>query len=148
MAVPVSYATAADLKQCGLPAGALSGVTPADQLAALQKASAIANGYLRDRYTLPLSGDIDPGLVDAVCQIAAYRLMALRGYNPNSGADSLIRQGWVDATEWLKRVANGQVSLAVVQGQPQSLQPDVITEPQRGYEHLGPGTSGTGNWGI
>ena len=143
-----SYATVADLNQCGLPKGALDSIKSADQLAALQKASAIADGYMRDRYTLPLTGDIDPGLVDAVCQIAAYRLMALRGYNPASGADSLIRQGWVDATEWLKRVANGQVSLAVTQSQPQSLQPNVISDCPRGYEHLGPGTSGTGNWGI
>ena len=141
------YASIADLNDCGLPAGALDSIKPVVQQKALDKASALADTYLRDRYTLPLTGPFDPSLIDAVCQVAAYRLMALRGYNPNSGADGLIRQGWVDATEWLKRIANGQAQLLVKQADPVSLQPIVDTQPQRGYEAIGIRVPG-GNWGI
>lgn len=148
-----AYATLQDLEDLGLPGGALDQVLPDVKLRAIEAASAVADGYLRDRYRLPLtadgSGAFDPALTDAVVQIAIYRLMVRRGYNPDPNSpDVFIRQGYVDAVDWLKRVANGQVQLLVKQADPVSLQPVVSTSCPRGYDAIGPGVSGTGNWGL
>jgi phage gp36-like protein len=50
----VLYATLSDFGRLGLPAAALQGVSDADKLAHLESASDIAEGYLRQRYELPL----------------------------------------------------------------------------------------------
>lgn len=151
------YATIDDLMSAGLPSGALSSIDKTAWNQALIRASSYASTYIGCKYTLPLSPPYDPALVDAVCQIAAWRLMNLRGYNPavaGGSADAIIRQGFIDARDWLYRVANGQASLTVVQGTPESLQPDVYTSTQRGIGDLAgngmlsPFVSGTDNGGT
>ena len=149
----MAYATLDDLDECGLPAGALSAIQPTVRQKALDKASAYADGFLRDQATLPLTAPYDPSLVDAVCQIAAWRLLCLRGFNPDNPGDQVIRQGWSDAVAWLTRVANQQVKLKLNQAQPIVPQPDVFSNQQRGYGDLF-GTGGTddpaagSNWGV
>lgn len=128
-----SYATLDDLQSAGLPPGALGTVDLATQQAALVRASRVADTFMRDRYTLPLCCPYDPALVDWVCQIAAYRLMQRRGFNPNGGIDTSIALGYQDAIKSLTRVANGQQQLAVVQAEPASLQPAIGTNVARGY---------------
>lgn len=137
------YATIADLEISGLPPAAFGTLNAIQIQGALDRASAYADTFLGAKYTLPLAGPTstppvayDPSLVDAVCQLAAYRLMALRGYNPDNPGDSVIRQGFEDARSWLIRVANGQARLAVVQAQPESLQPNVSTSEPRGYGYI------------
>lgn len=145
------YATIADLQVSGLPAAAFGGSTagnPITQNAALTRASALADTYLRDRYHLPLAEPYDAALIDAVCQIASYRLMTLRGYNPDSGADRVIRQGYDDAIEWLTRVARGQATLDVREATPPAEQPAIITSEPVGFGALGPFVNGSGNWGL
>ena len=90
---------------------------------------------------------IDPALIDAVCQIAAWRLMTLRGFNPSNPSDPVIRQGYDDANEFLRRIANGQAQLCVTQTQPASLQPQVTSDPGRGLDYspsnlIGPNSIG------
>lgn len=138
-----SYATLEDFSISGLPEKAYASVPRATVQRILQRASAFADTFLADRYHLPLSCSCggqcgyDPSLVDAVCAIAAYRVLVLRGYDPNLGADLVIRQGYDDAVATLKRVANGQQSLRVCQSTPESLQPDVGSNSPRGYGTLG-----------
>lgn len=132
-----SYATIDDLDSAGIPPAALAGIALADKQAALVRASRVADTFLRDRYTLPLCCPFDPALVDWVVQIAAYRLMQRRGFNPNGGIDASIVLGYQDAVKSLTRVANGQQQLAVTQSQPESLQPELGTNVSRGYG--GPG---------
>ncbi len=159
---PQTYATLEDLELV-LPAKAYGSVTAQQRLKALQRASAYADAFLRDRYALPLrcscgcSCGFDPSLVDAVCELASYRIVCLRGYNPDLGGDQVIRQGWADAVDFLKRVANGQAQLKVCQSNPPSLQPEVGTNPARGYGSfdLSPGTQDLpvvgglgGGWGT
>lgn len=146
------YATVEDLEISGIPLSAFGRLSAGIQIQAiLDNASAYADTFLRCKYTLPLAGPTssppvayDPALVDAVCQIAAYRAMKLRGYNPDNPGDSSFRMGFEDAYAWLTRIANGQAVLNVVQAQPESLQPNVSTSEPRGYGYIG----GNGIGGI
>jgi phage gp36-like protein len=151
------YATIEDFMNAGLPTGALSSLDKSTWNQALIRASSYADSFIGDKYTLPLGRPYPPSLVDAVCQIAAWRLMCLRGYNPavaGGSADAIIRQGYLDARDWLVRVANGQAALTVIQAVPESLQPDVTSNTPRGYGDLtGNGTvsnfvPGSNNWGT
>ncbi len=151
------YASIEDFLNAGLPTGALASIDKSIWNQALIRASAFADTFIGCKYTLPLGRPYDPSLVDAVCQIAAWRLMSLRGYNPavsGGSSDALIRQGFLDARQWLYEVSNGRAALTVVQATPESLQPDVYTSTQRGIGDLaGGGTlsnfvSGTDNWGT
>lgn len=151
------YATIEDFQNLGLPGPALSSVDKSTWVQALITASAYADSFLGDKYTLPLGRPYPPSLVDAVCQVASWYLMRRRGYNPavaGGSSDAIIRQGYLDATAWLVRVANGQAALTVVQAVPESLQPDVVTNTPRGYGDLtGNGTvsnfiPGGNNWGT
>lgn len=131
-----SYATLDDLRSAGLPPGALDRVALTDQQAALVRASRFADMHLADRYTMPLTAPYDPALVDLVCQVASYRLLTLRGFNPNGAIDASIRMAYDDACKALQRIANGQLVLSVTQAFPASNQPDLSTSPDRGYGGL------------
>lgn len=134
--VTQSYATIADLESAGLPPGALASVPYDVQMKALERASRVADTYLRDRYTLPLACPIDQSLVDAVVQIAAWRLMSRRGFDPNSPGDATIRVNYEDAVKWLTRIANGQAQICVTQSHPVSYQPQVGSSSPRGWGGL------------
>lgn len=105
----MAYATRTQLGQFGIRAAALAGIPTGDQDAALEAASDLADSYLRSRFTLPLTVWQDD-LRRAVCSIAAYDLLSSRGYNPDAGADTNVRQRYEDAIRWLERVAAGQVT--------------------------------------
>ncbi len=133
----VMYGNLDDLSSAGIPAAALASISNADKQKALVRASNIASTFLRDRYTLPLSCPYDPALVQWVCWIAVYLLMSTRGFNPNQGIDQIVVMNYKEALDSLKRVANGQQQLCVRQAIPASAQPDVATNPSRGYGGLG-----------
>jgi len=105
----MTYATQNDLFRLGLPEGALRGVSPSTIEDALEAASRLADSYLRARYALPLTA-WDEALTRAVAAIAAYDLMAVRGYDPARGADEVLRLRYEDAIRWLERVAAGGAS--------------------------------------
>jgi phage gp36-like protein len=149
------YASIDDLTQAGLPAGALASLDKRTWNQALIRASSLAASRIGCKYTLPLAAPFDPALVDAVCQIAAWRLLCLRGFNPSNPGDQVVRQGYLDADEWLTKVANGQAQIQVVtQATPESLQPDTYSNTPRGYGDLaGSGqvvnyVPGAENWGT
>lgn len=99
----MAYATIADLLIYGMPSQAIGQLTTAQQQGAVDNASAMADSYLRGRYKLPLTS-YGIELTEAVCKIAAYNLLQLRGYNPASGADVNIRIRYDDAIVWLNKV--------------------------------------------
>ncbi len=148
------YATIDDFIQSGLGLDALESINKSTWNQMLIKASSVAATYIGNKYTLPLSAPFDPALVDAVCQIAAWRLLCLRGFNPSNAGDQVIRQGFLDARDWLTRVSNGQAQIqTITQAVPESLQPDVFTSTPRGYGDITgsgvlnqPAVDGTGNW--
>lgn len=106
------YATRADLVG-SIAAGALThpSTGPAVQDAKLLQASEEIDGYLRDQYTLPLKS-WGSDLVQRCCDIAAYRLVCTRGFNPER--DGLYLENYQAATKWLTLVASGKVSPDVV----------------------------------
>lgn len=107
----MAYATRTDLYRLGLRSDALSGVATADQDAALEAASDVADSYLRSRYTLPLTGYGDD-LKGAVCKLAAYELMRARGYAPGAGRDESLKDSRDEAVSWLKDVSAGRAHVS------------------------------------
>lgn len=111
-----AYAERPDLYQLSVAAPAFQLVATTDQDAALEAASRRADGQLTRRFTLPLL-TWGEDLRQAVCDIAAYRLLKARGFNPSKGgADSeQLRLGFEDALKWLKQVGDGAVIPSDVQ---------------------------------
>ena len=128
----MTYASQDDLFRLGLPEGALRGVSPSTIEEALEAASRLADSYLRARYTLPLTA-WDGALSRAVAAIAAYDLMAVRGYDPARGADEVLRLRYEDAIRWLERVAAGEVSPEVEDSTPDVREGafSAVTSPRR-----------------
>lgn len=102
------YATRAELYQLAIPSAALTGISSADQDAALESASRVADSYLGTAFELPLTlWGVD--LKEAVAKMAAYRLMAVRGFSPEAGDAEQFRLQYQDAVKWLEQVAKGLV---------------------------------------
>jgi len=148
-----SYATLSDLTSCGLPPGCLSGISDEDKQLALDDHSAEADGYIGDKFQLPLTPPVDRTLIRMICFRAAWDLLCFRGFNPSDPSDAVVERRALMAEEWLKRVANGQIRLSVTQAAPESAQPDVFTQPDRGFGDNGSGGTGdpsigtSGGWG-
>ena len=104
----MAYATRAELYVLGLPSAALTGVATADQDLALDAASSFCDSYLRGRYGCPIAS-ASYALKLCVCQIAAYRLLCSRGFNPET-LDGVIRTNYEEALAWLKDCAKGIAS--------------------------------------
>lgn len=114
----VQYATQTDFAKHGLPTQALDGFSgDLDQL--LVKASAKFNTYARGRYKVPFAVPYPDEVVEAVCQLAAYSVMTVRGYDPNNEADRAVEDRYRDMVGrpgqkgWLQELASGRVCLAV-----------------------------------
>lgn len=112
------YASMADLRALGLPEAVLASIPEAEQEAALEAASALADSYLRARYDLPLAA-WGRGLTRAVALIAAYDLMSRRGYDPTRPGQENLRMRYEDAIRWLEGVAAGKVDPGVVDATPE-----------------------------
>lgn len=107
------YATQPDLEQHGYPAAVLEGLDSPTIDAALERASQEADGALRGAgYRTPLA-TWSADLTGAVVSIAAWYLMSRRGFDPERGADAVIRQRFEDAQEWLTAIANRRRRVAV-----------------------------------
>jgi len=114
----VQYATAGDFGDHGLPPQALDGFAgDLDEL--LKKASAKFNTYARGRYTVPFAVPYPDEVIEAVCWLAAYQVMTVRGYDPNNESDRAIEDRYRDLTGrpgqkgWLQDLSSGRVNLAV-----------------------------------
>lgn len=62
----------------------------------------------------------------AVCCIAAYDLLSVRGYNPE-GADENLRLRYEDAIRWLKGVASGFIDPGLIDSTPDEEEGGVAT---------------------
>lgn len=103
------YAETADLTALSISAGALAGISAGDQQAALESESEYADSYLSKRFTLPLTS-WGRDLKQAVCDLAAYRLMKRRGFNPEKNDAEQLRLAKKDAETWLEKVSTGKVN--------------------------------------
>ena len=112
-----SYATPSDLTTYGLPAAAVASLGSQAIQAAIDAASTLADGYLRAKFTLPVTV-VSADLKATVCRIAAYDLLSTRGYNPETGSDPNIRDRYQDAIRWLEGVAKGNITPALTDSSP------------------------------
>lgn len=81
-------------------------------------AGEVVDGYLRDRYVLPL--DPVPGLVrEITADLVAYRLWTRRpDANANGEAPKNLERGYDTALRLLREIQAGKVTLGVAAGQP------------------------------
>jgi hypothetical protein len=82
----MGYAALSDLYNV-MPVAMMGTVTTAQQQQALDDRSAYADSKMRARYALPLGLPYDRALVRAVCDLAAWDIICLRGYDPEGGSD-------------------------------------------------------------
>jgi phage gp36-like protein len=112
----VQYATALQFSALGLPAVALNGFT-GDVNDHLLNASGVVDTYLRGRYLLPLVSPYPQEIINAVCLIAAWTVLNIRGFDPSSGTDVNVRTRYEDMTGrpgqkgWLQQLSSGLVNL-------------------------------------
>lgn len=112
------YASSSQFAIYGLPPAALDGFTGSvdDHLTA---ASAQFDSYARGRYAVPLTLPAPLEVVIAVCVLAAYSIVNVRGYDPRDGADNNLRTRYEDLTGrqgqmgWLQQLAGGKVNLDI-----------------------------------
>lgn len=112
------YASSAQFAIYGLPPAALDGFTGSvdDHLAA---ASEAFNSYARGRYKVPLTLPAPLEVVIAVCVLAAYSIVNVRGYDPREGADNNLRTRYEDLVGrqgqkgWLQQLADGKINLDI-----------------------------------
>lgn len=101
------YADVTDLTNLGCPEAALSSISTDRRNAALQAASGIVDSYVGTRFKLPLTAYGDE-LKQAVCSIAAWRLLSVRGLAPGNASAETLRDNHDDAMRWLRDVAAGK----------------------------------------
>lgn len=140
-----SYAAISDLTNV-MNTAALTTLSTGQQTQALSAASDIADSYFRAQYTLPLLS-WGQDVIDAVCNIAAYRLMTLRGYGPEAGADSGFRKRYEDAIDWLKMVAKNETVPNLVDSASGGAEGGVfiVTGSMRGWSNRGNTANDPGN---
>jgi phage gp36-like protein len=141
------YCQPADLALYALNPLALANVPYASQLAACAAASEKADSYMRGRYSLPMVA-VGTDVVMHTAFLAGKILLSTRGYNPAAGADDRIEKQWDDAVRWFEGIQRQSVHPDVTpsgsspggSGNPAFDLPQVITQPQRGWQQ----TSGGG----
>lgn len=107
--------TLVDMDQRGISSltKKFSGDEKAYQLAV---ASAMADSYLRRRYITPITGwDLD--LVEAICDIAAFKLLFREGFSPDEkNYDQNFKNRHDKAIKWLSDVGNRMIHPNITAG--------------------------------
>lgn len=106
------YATITDLSRLSLASPVLTQLSDDTKNKALLARSSFADSFLRGRFQLPLVAWEDD-LRQAVCDLAAYDLVSVRGFNPEAGADVNFRLRSEDAIRWLTMISKEQATPAV-----------------------------------
>lgn len=141
------YAALSDLGTYGIPSTALGTLTTAQQQAALDAAAGTIDEHISGRYALPLQAPIPVVFTERCCVIAGWRLMMVRGTNPESTDYKMLRQRFLDAMsdlgqiqrQALHPIAAGQTSGPGGGQQPTVLSSSVAwsnsgaTAPNRGW---------------
>ena len=121
------YATTSDLASVGIPAQALSGVSAGDQDAALVAASRLIDSFISSHVTTPMT-TYGQDITQACVDLAAYRLMVKRGYNPD--ASQAFRLGYEDALRWLDSISRGRALPSGMAGASATTEGPVITSDE------------------
>lgn len=107
----MAYSTEAEFNALGLPAAALDGATDTSDWRDASQGT--IDSYLRGRYRLPLVAPYPPEIVEVECKLAAYSFISVRGFDPTEGANANVLTRYREAIDWLKRLSEGKVNLAI-----------------------------------
>lgn len=132
-----AYAVLADLYALGLPLVAMGSVSTAVQQRCLDGRNEFADDKLRARYKLPLQAPYPSSLVQSICQLAAWDVLVIRGYNPASGADVSIQARADLAFKWFDDVERQRAHPNVVEAagstDPGYAAPLIISTTRQGW---------------
>lgn len=129
------YTDRDDLARLGLKKLATAGLSDVDLDAALVAASALADGYLRGQFHLPLLR-WGADLRRHVAMLAAWDILsAQRGFNPDAPGGDIWLARHDQAMDWLKDVSRGVVTPDVEDSTPTRRDgaPRVATDRRRGW---------------
>lgn len=133
----LAYTNPSLLANYGIQANALKRIANDVQNAACVSASRKIDGYISDRYPLPLVA-FDYDLVEYASKIAIWDAICNIGFNPDDGQDGTIAKNYNDALEFMGRVQRQSANLCVSFNSPATpgafQNPRVITSPPRGWE--------------
>lgn len=104
------YATADDLRQIGLPPGALEEVPTCDIDAQIQASCGVIDAYLSARVTLPISAPYPDLLKRFSVDKAVFHILMRRGFNPEA-YDANYKILHDRAEEFFKDFAAGKVNI-------------------------------------
>ena len=124
------YAQLGDLTLYGLPLTALGTLTSAQQQAALDTAAGTIDEHIAGRYAMPLQPPIPLVFTEITCVIATWRLMQVRGLNPESPDYKAFRDRYLDAMTTLGSIQRQALHPIVNQassGPGQTAQPTVLS---------------------
>jgi phage gp36-like protein len=145
---PTPYAVVADLVLYGAPAGAFLNTSAPQQQAAIDAANQMADSYLGQKFTLPITS-WGKDLTKQVVAIATYDAIVVRGSNPEAPGNANLQARWEAAIQWFRDIAGGRVTPVVVDSSAGGQQgPDFIrslqTDPVTGTFTSVKPTSGRG----
>jgi phage gp36-like protein len=129
----VVYADPEDFDVFGLPA--LAGFDEQAIRRRLLSATGRANGFIAAQGVLPLTQPYPDELAEVTCQIASWRLLEHRGFDPESPADAIVKEAHDDAVTWLKDWAASKVQPGVGDQTPEIHEgaAAVVSNPVRGW---------------
>jgi len=111
----IIYATHDDFYGLGLPKSAVGITEPPDLLTScLLAASSYASGKLSCVATLPIAAPYPESLKLAVCEVAAWKFLAQRGFDPDDPADKEVKLRHDAAVTWLYGLCTGDTELEPV----------------------------------
>lgn len=101
---------------------------------ALDGGSDWLDGYLRRRYTLPLTA-WDIAVREAAAAKTSLVIMQVRGYAPETGSNETIKDRFDEAARWAERVAQGWITPSVTDSSEEDPAVDVAvsSRPRRGW---------------
>lgn len=110
---PTPYATLADVTASGItPAAIGPTITIQQQQAQLDAANAKIDSFIGAKFTLPVvSWGAD--LRDAAVAIAAFNIIAYRGFDPEDEGDKVFKARKDEALKWLELIAEGKATPVV-----------------------------------
>ncbi len=127
------YADPTDFAQYGLPGAA--GFEAQAVRYRLLSATGRCNALIVKQHKLPLVPPYPPELAEACCQIAGWRLLEHRGFDPESEADAAVKEAHDDALKWLENWGAGAEQPEVIDDTPDvdDAVVAVSSEPSRGW---------------
>lgn len=138
-----SYLTLEEYGNLSLLPAAYGNVSNTVKEAVIAARSAMADAYLANHFTLPLTDYDDDGFKTAIAAGVDWDLMRRRGFNPETGADIAIRQHyedmWIGNDSYFGLVRAGKITPQVTDSSAGAAagvstgSPRVYTDEERGW---------------